>query len=81
MIMFWAGSGIGHVDTLQDIFTDDGIWFIEEKTTQEWFTEDHTWTSDPLLAKRFGNYYRGFTYAMNQDLDNFIVTEHEFPEL
>ena len=62
------------------LFSDrnDVVYFIEDKTTHEWITDAKEWTNEPTEALTFHNYYKAFTWAMNNDIENFMITEHLF---
>lgn len=69
------------IDLMTEFFTRKGIFFIENKNTQEWITENHSLTKDPLKAKQFDTWGAAATYCVKHNFtepDGYAVTEHEF---
>ena len=62
-----------------DFMFKKGTFFIENKITNEWLTNEDTWTKDPLKARVYETEPKALSDKISLGLnDDYIVTEHEF---
>lgn len=61
----------------REYFIPDYIYFLENKNEQ-WLTEDHSFTKDPLKAMQFDSEGYAITYMAHYNITDCKVTEHEF---
>ena len=77
---FFARGDSESLGRLDEMFNSDGRYFylIEHDGHIEWLDKNHKWTKSAIDSLNFKNKFKAMSYAVENKITGFVITEHEF---